>query len=110
MKLDCDLSGKSIGQTLYKSIIGSMLYLIASRLDIPFSVGVCARFQNDTKKSHLSAIRRIILYVNGTVDHGVPYSKNLILILSVTPMLIRLEMPMIGKASMVAIFISVVIL
>ena len=62
--------------TLYKSIIGSLLYLTASRPDIAFRVCVCARYQAAPKESHLTAMKRIIRYVNGTLDHGLWYSKD----------------------------------
>jgi hypothetical protein len=45
VKISPDLTGKQVGPTLYRSMIGSFLYLTASRPDIAFSVGVCARFQ-----------------------------------------------------------------
>ncbi|KAK0593785.1 hypothetical protein LWI29_021976 [Acer saccharum] len=54
LKLSKDASGKSVEQTLYRGMIGSLLYLTASRPDISFSVGVCARYQADPKESHLS--------------------------------------------------------
>lgn len=57
-------------------MIGSLLYFTASRPDIAFSVGVCARFQADPKESHLSVVWRIIRYVNGTVDYGILYSRD----------------------------------
>ena len=44
VKLTVDLLGKSVDPSLYRSMIGSFLYLIASRLDISYSVGVCARY------------------------------------------------------------------
>ena len=44
LKSSRDTSGKSMEQTLYRGMIGSLLYLTASRLDIFFSVGVCARY------------------------------------------------------------------
>ena len=44
VKLTVDLSGKSVDSSLYRSMIGSLLYLTASRLDISYSVGVCARY------------------------------------------------------------------
>ena len=60
IKLDKDEKGKSIDQTKYWGMIGSLLYLIASRPDIMFSVCMCARYQSNPKKSHLSAVKRII--------------------------------------------------
>ncbi|XP_022851834.1 uncharacterized protein LOC111373527 [Olea europaea var. sylvestris] len=57
-------------------MIGSLLYLTATRPDIGFSVGVCARYHADPKESHLSSVRRIIRYVSGTVDLGIFYSRN----------------------------------
>ncbi|KAL5546230.1 hypothetical protein UlMin_005917 [Ulmus minor] len=54
-------------------MIGSLLYLTASRPNLCYSVGVCARFQADPKESHLQAVKRIIRYVNGTLDYGFWY-------------------------------------
>ena len=71
-----DLHGKSVDQTLYRSMIGSLLHLIASRPDISYSVGVCARFQSDPKESHLFAIKRIIKYVSGTVEFRLWYTYD----------------------------------
>ncbi|XP_022857366.1 uncharacterized protein LOC111378405 [Olea europaea var. sylvestris] len=76
LKLGRDPSGKSVDPSLYRSMIGSLLYLTATRPDIAFSVGVCARFQADPKESHLSSVRRIIRYISGTVDLGIFYSRN----------------------------------
>jgi hypothetical protein len=69
-------SEKCVDQTLYRSMIGSLLYLTASRPDISYSVGVCARFQSDPKESHLHAVKRIIKYVLGTIDFGIFYTKD----------------------------------
>ncbi|XP_062020716.1 secreted RxLR effector protein 161-like [Rosa rugosa] len=69
-KLSEDLTGKSVDHTLYRSMIGSILYLTASRPDISYSVGVCARFQANPKESHLEAVKRIIRYVSGTMNCG----------------------------------------
>ena len=62
--------------TLYRSIIGSLLYLTASRSDIAFSMGVYARYQATPKESHLTMMKQIIRYVNGTLDYGLWYSKD----------------------------------
>ena len=75
-KLTNDPSGESVDVTLYKSMIGCLLYLIASRPNITFSVGVCSGFQSNPKVSHLNAVKRIIKYVGGTCDYGLFYSKE----------------------------------
>ena len=63
-KLGNDLSGQSIDITLYRSMIGCLLYLTASWPDIAFSVSVCARFRSNPKVLHLNVVKRIIKYVS----------------------------------------------
>ena len=58
--LEKDEHGKNVDQKLYRSMIGSLLYLTASRPDIMMSVCLCARFQANPKESHLRAVKRII--------------------------------------------------
>ena len=55
IKLNKDEKGKSIDSTMYRGMIGSLLYLTTSRPDIMYSVCLCAIFQSCPKKSHLSA-------------------------------------------------------
>ena len=76
VKLTIDLLGKNVDLSLYRSMIGSLLYLTASRLDISYSVGVYARYQSNPKESHMIALKRIIKYVKITADFGVWYSKD----------------------------------
>jgi hypothetical protein len=57
--LDLDPSGKEVDQKLYRSMIGSLLYLCASRPNIMLSVGMCAHYQAAPKESHLMAVKRI---------------------------------------------------
>ncbi|XP_070014149.1 secreted RxLR effector protein 161-like [Nicotiana sylvestris] len=57
-------------------MIGSLLYLTASRTDIVFSVGLCALFQANPKESHLTAIKRILRYLKGTTDLCLWYPKG----------------------------------
>ena len=75
-KLTNNPSSESVNVTLYRSMIGCLLYLTASRSDIAFSVGVCSRFQSNPKVSHLNAVKRIIKYFSGTCDYGFFYSKE----------------------------------
>ena len=75
-KLTNDPSSEFVDVTLYRSMIGCLLYLTASHPDIAFSVGVCSRFQSNSKISHSNAVKRIIKYVSGTSDYGLFYSKK----------------------------------
>ena len=75
IKLDMDEKGKSVDQTKYRGMIGSLLYLTASRPDIMYSVCLCARFQACPKESHLNAVKRISRYLKDTIDIGLWYPK-----------------------------------
>ena len=58
-----DEDGKEVDVHLYRSMIGSLMYLTASRPDIMFAVCACARYQVSPKESHLNAIKRIFRYL-----------------------------------------------
>jgi hypothetical protein len=64
--LDSDASGNMVDQKLYHSIIGSLLYVTASRPDVMFNVCMCARFQVSPRESHLKATKRILRYLKHT--------------------------------------------
>jgi hypothetical protein len=74
--LDLDMSGKSVDQKVYRSMIGSLLYFCASRPDIMFSVCMCARFQATPKECHLKAVKRIMRYLVLTPYLGLWYPKG----------------------------------
>jgi hypothetical protein len=57
--LDLDPSGKVVDQKLYHSMIGSLLFLCASRPDIMLSMGMCAQYQAAPKESYLIAVKKI---------------------------------------------------
>ena len=59
-KLNKDEQGINVDIKLYRKMIGSLLYLMASRPDIMFSVCLCARFQSCPKESHLIAVKCIL--------------------------------------------------
>ncbi|GKE11215.1 hypothetical protein Tco_1414766 [Tanacetum coccineum] len=61
---------------LYRSMIGSLMYLTASRLAIMFAVCACARFQVSLKTSHLLAIKRIFRFLKGKPTLGLWYSRD----------------------------------
>jgi hypothetical protein len=74
--LDLDLGGTSVDQKVYRSMIGSLLYLCASRPDIMLSVCMCARFQAAPKDCHLRAVKRIMRYLVLTPNLGLWYPKG----------------------------------
>jgi hypothetical protein len=75
IKLDKDQNGKNVDIKQCRGMIGSLLYLTASRPDIMFSFCLCARFQSCPKESHLVAVKRIFRYLLGTIDLGLLYPK-----------------------------------
>ncbi|GJT90186.1 hypothetical protein Tco_1079031 [Tanacetum coccineum] len=75
-KLIKDKEDESVDNTKYRGIIGSLLYLMASRPDIMFCVCLCARFQEDPKTSHLEAVKRIFRYIKGTTHLGLWYPNG----------------------------------
>src|ERR1044072_3001239 len=76
VKLTRDEKSDDVDQSLYRSMIGSLLYLTASKLDITFAVGVCARYRAQPKANHLIQVKRIIKYINGTSDYGILYTHD----------------------------------
>jgi hypothetical protein len=74
--LDLNEEGKPVDQIIYRSMIGSLLYLCASRPDIMLSVCMCARFQANPKDYHLVAVKRILRYLVHTQNLGLWYPKG----------------------------------
>jgi hypothetical protein len=74
--LDLDTRGKTVDQKVYRLMIGSLLYLCASRPDIMLSICMCARFQADPKEVHLRAVKRILRYLVHTPKFGIWYPKR----------------------------------
>ncbi|CAM8954343.1 unnamed protein product [Rhodiola kirilowii] len=71
-----DESSPQVDPTLYRGMIGSLLYLTASRPDILFSVCLCARFQADPRETHVKAVKRILRYLKGTDDLCLFYPRG----------------------------------
>nr|GEW23804.1 putative ribonuclease H-like domain-containing protein [Tanacetum cinerariifolium] len=72
-----DLDGEDVDVHTYKSMIGSLMYLTSSRLDIMFVVCACARFQVTPKALHLHAVKMIFRYFKGKPHLGLRYPKDL---------------------------------
>ncbi|KAJ9557530.1 hypothetical protein OSB04_012144 [Centaurea solstitialis] len=74
--IGADPKGKPVDQKTYRAIIGSLLYLTASRPDIMFSTCFCAGFQANPMESHMMAVKRILRYLKGTLNRGLWYPKE----------------------------------
>ncbi|GKC26801.1 retrovirus-related pol polyprotein from transposon TNT 1-94 [Tanacetum coccineum] len=69
-KLDAYLQGKEVDPTRYRGMIGSLMYLTASRPDLVFAVCMCARYQAKPTEKHLHAVKQIFRYLRGTINMG----------------------------------------
>ncbi|GJZ02471.1 hypothetical protein Tco_0520432 [Tanacetum coccineum] len=74
--LNKDKEAEDVNVHLYRSMIGSLMYLTASRPDIMFAVCACARFQVTPKTSHLHAVKRIFRYLKGQPKLGLWYPRD----------------------------------
>nr|GEV81715.1 retrovirus-related Pol polyprotein from transposon TNT 1-94 [Tanacetum cinerariifolium] len=74
--LDADLSGTSVYQTKYRSMVGALMYLTASRPDIMHATCYCARYQAKPTEKHLTAVKRIFRYLKDTIYIGLWYPKD----------------------------------
>jgi len=74
--MDANAAGKGVDQTKYRGLIGSLLYLTASRPDIMFEVCLCARYQANPKESHFKAAKSILKYLKGTTNVGLWYLSH----------------------------------
>ncbi|GKB51067.1 retrovirus-related pol polyprotein from transposon TNT 1-94 [Tanacetum coccineum] len=75
-KLDEDLQGTPVDVTLYRVMIGSLMYLTSSRPDLTYAVCLCARYQAKPTEKHLNAVKRIFRYLKGNINMGLWYSKD----------------------------------
>nr|GEU71426.1 ribonuclease H-like domain, reverse transcriptase, RNA-dependent DNA polymerase [Tanacetum cinerariifolium] len=68
--------GNSVDATYYRSLIGSLRYLLHTRPDLSYSVGLLSRFMQDPKDHHLKAVKQVIRYIKGTKVHVIIYKKE----------------------------------
>jgi len=65
-----------VNASIYRSLIGSLLYLLATRPDIMYATSVLSRFMHLPTETHLRAAKRILRYIRGTIDYGVFYKRT----------------------------------
>ena len=76
LKLLSDASSESVDGTMYRQMIGSLMYLMNMRQDICFAVNTLSQFLTDPRKVHLLAVKHVLRYLKGTVDYGLKYELN----------------------------------
>ena len=75
-KLSIDNSSKDVDQRLYRSMIGSLLYVTTSRPDVMQAFGQVSRFRATPKESHIIVVKKILQYLKGTEEYGLWYPKG----------------------------------
>lgn len=76
LRLTTAKSGTGKDSTRYRSIIGSLRYLVNSRPDIAYAVGVASRFMEEPASEHWAVVKRIGRYIAGTTRYGCRFSKG----------------------------------
>lgn len=76
LKLTKNPGGKKVDGTLFKQIVGSLMYLTATRPDIMHAVSLISRYMESPMESHLMAAKRIFRYLQGTKEYGIFYKKE----------------------------------
>lgn len=75
LKLTRNGAGKKVDVTMYKQIVGSLMYLTTTRPDIMHAVSLISRYMENPTEDHLLAAKRIFRYVKGTANFGILYKK-----------------------------------
>ena len=76
LKLLSDASTESVDATMYRHMIGSLMYLTNMRPDIFFAVNTLSQFLTDLRHVHLIAAKHILRYLRSTIDYGLKYDVN----------------------------------
>ena len=71
-----DYESEHTDASLYKSIVGNLLYLTATRPDLMFSASLLFRFMQNLSKIHMGTAKRVLRYVQGTLDYGIKYEMG----------------------------------
>ena len=75
-KLSRNDKSNRVDSTLFRSLVGSLSYLTSTRPDILFGVGLVSRYMEAPTTAHLMAAKRILLYIEDTLDFGLCYSSS----------------------------------
>jgi hypothetical protein len=76
LKLSAKTDSKSVSESLYRQLVGSLIYLTVTRPDLSFAVSFISRFMIAPKVEHWTAAKRVLRYVKGTLDFGILYNRS----------------------------------
>ena len=76
LKLLSDASSEAVDATMYRPMIGSLMYLTNTRPNICFFMNTLSQFLIDPRHVHLTATKHILRYLKGTIDYGLKYEEN----------------------------------
>nr|GFA03075.1 ribonuclease H-like domain, reverse transcriptase, RNA-dependent DNA polymerase [Tanacetum cinerariifolium] len=76
IRLTKTAEGTMVNSTEYRSLIGCLRYLLQTRPDLSYSIGLLSRFMQEPKEQHMKAIKKVLRYVKGTKDYGITYKHN----------------------------------
>lgn len=68
--------GKLVDVTKFKSLVGSLRYVVHMRPDIAYAVGIVTRFMKHPTGMHPNAVKHILRYIKGTLNFGLVYSSG----------------------------------
>lgn len=76
LKLSKVIDNPPVDATLYHSVIGSLRYLVNTWPDLSYTVSVVSRYMEAPTTTHIAAVKQILRYVRGTINHGCCYEKK----------------------------------
>jgi hypothetical protein len=76
LKLSKQSTSPAVNTTEYRSLIGSLRYLMNTRPDLAFAVGYLSRFMENPRQEHMAAMKHLLRYVAGTIDYGLAYTRS----------------------------------
>lgn len=75
LRLSAKSSAPDVDATMYRSLVGSLRYLVHTRPDLTFAMGYVSRFMEKPKQDHYAAVKQILRYIAGTINYGIRYPK-----------------------------------